>query len=129
MQIDNQESVSAQMQAYLEQSDIQIRKGKIDGDDSNDMVRNHSSETIEYNQRRERSQSKRQNRSGNRNTENKSRERVTHQTVRDLKKLQMNEEYSAYYTFTEVLGEGSFCTVYKAFDKEAQEVIAVKVSY
>ena len=33
-----------------------------------------------------------------------------------------------YYTFLELLGEGSFCKVYKALYKPTQELIAVKVT-
>ena len=51
----------------------------------------------------------------------------TKQIARDLRKLQETEDYSNHYEFHSVLGEGAFCTVYQAVDKETGEQIAVKV--
>lgn len=41
--------------------------------------------------------------------------------------MQLSEAYSQHYEFQKVLGEGAFCTVYQAVDKETNEQIAVKV--
>ena len=49
------------------------------------------------------------------------------QIARDLRKLQESKSYSDHYEFQSVLGEGAFCTVYRAVDKETNEQIAVKV--
>jgi len=49
------------------------------------------------------------------------------QIARDLLKLQQSKSYSRHYEFQSVLGEGAFCTVYQAIDKETEELIAVKV--
>ena len=49
------------------------------------------------------------------------------QIARDLRKLQESKAYSQHYEFQSVLGEGAFCTVYQAIDKETGEQIAVKV--
>ena len=49
------------------------------------------------------------------------------QAARDLRKLQERRAYSEHYVFESVLGEGSFCTVYRAIDKETNTQIAVKV--
>ena len=46
---------------------------------------------------------------------------------RDLRKLQQNKSYSQHYEFQAVLGEGAFCTVYQAVDKETNDLVAVKV--
>ena len=42
-------------------------------------------------------------------------------------KLQRSAAYSEHYEFEKVLGEGAFCTVFQAIDKETGEQIAVKV--
>ena len=44
-----------------------------------------------------------------------------------MRKLQERRAYSEHYVFQSVLGEGSFCTVYRAIDKETNTQIAVKV--
>ena len=49
------------------------------------------------------------------------------QAERDLRKLQQSDIYSQHYEFQKVLGEGAFCTVYQALDRETEEIIAVKV--
>jgi len=47
---------------------------------------------------------------------------------KDIYKLRSNPMYAKHYEFEKVLGEGAFCTVYQAVDKETRERIAVKVS-
>ena len=45
----------------------------------------------------------------------------------ELRKLNGHPVYSQHYNFHSLLGEGSFCRVYKATDCATQEEIAVKI--